>query len=136
MTQQEFFERTDVKLTAEKYAVVERVYMAAGAMGKDEFCEAYKSLNADGWSLATYLMNEVEKKNQDIKKAEEKITKQLSEIRETAEFLIDKAHAYNDTDFHNVAVSLIGRMNVALTTIELGLPLFDDDKEYIKENLK
>lgn len=137
MTQQEFFERTGNEMDAAQYAVVESIYMAAGdKMDKDAFCKSYNSLDADGVKLALCLKNEVEAKQEYIKKAEATITQQIREMRETAEFLIGKAHAYNDTDFHKVAVSLIGRKGVALITIELGLPLFEEDKEYINENLQ
>lgn len=52
-----------------------------------------------------------------------------------AEFLIGKASAYNDTDFYKKAVALVGQKEVTLKKLEMGLPLWDDDKEYIKSNL-
>lgn len=137
MTQQEFFERTGIKLNAEVYAEVERIYMAAGNdMDKDTFCKLYKGMNKQGYELAVWLTSAVEAEQAYSKKAEATITQQIHEMHDTAEFLIGKAHTYNDTDFHNVAVSLIGRKAVVLITLKLGLPLFEEDIEYINENLK
>ncbi len=136
MTQQEFFERTGIELNVEVYAEIERIYMAAGDyLDKDTFCKLYKGLNKPGHELAVWLMSAVEAKQSAIEKAEETIDQGRREKRETAEFLIGKAHAYNDTDFHNVAVSLVGDREVVLITLQLGLPLFEEDVEYLKEIL-
>ncbi len=136
MTQQEFFERTGIELNAEAYAEVERIYMATGNdLDKDAFCKLYKRLNKQGYDLAVWLMSAVEAKQSAIEKEEETIDQGRREKRETAEFLIGKAHAYNDTDFHNVAVSLVGDREVVLITLQLGLPLFEEDVEYLKEIL-
>ena len=48
-----------------------------------------------------------------------------------ADFLIGKAHAYDDTDFRNQAVKLVGEVEVVKRTIELGLPLWDEDRKCI-----
>lgn len=48
-----------------------------------------------------------------------------------ADFLIGKAHAYDDTDFRNQAVALVGETDVVKRTIELGLPLWDEDRKHI-----
>jgi len=53
-----------------------------------------------------------------------------------AEFLIGKACAYEDTDFYKQAVKLVGQKKVTRMKLEMDLPLWKEDKEYIKENLK
>lgn len=50
---------------------------------------------------------------------------------ELADFLIGKAHVYDDTDFRNQAVKLVGEMDVVRRTIKLGLPLWDEDRKCI-----
>lgn len=57
-------------------------------------------------------------------------------IEEVAEFLIGKACAYEDTDFYKQAVKLVGQKKVTRMKLEMDLPLWKEDKEYIKENLK
>lgn len=49
--------------------------------------------------------------------------------------LIGKSRAYDDTDFRKMAVRLVGEHNVVLKTVEMNLPLWEEDKEYIKRNL-
>ncbi len=46
MTQKEFEERTRRLITAEDYHLVENLYMAAGNMGKDEFCKEMRWKNS------------------------------------------------------------------------------------------
>ena len=57
-------------------------------------------------------------------------------FEEMAAFLIGKSRAYNDTDFRKMAVKLIGEKRVVLKTVEMGLPLWEYDNDYIIENLK
>ena len=47
------------------------------------------------------------------------------------DFLIGKAHAYDDTDFRKEAVRLAGEVEVVKRTIELGLPLWDEDRKVV-----
>lgn len=62
---------------------------------------------------------------------EMKCERQKNAINELADFLIGKAHAYNDTDFRNQAVRLVGKVEVVKRTIELGLPLWDEDRKIV-----
>lgn len=44
--------------------------------------------------------------------------------------------AFNsDGDFRQMAIKLIGERGVVLQTIEMGLPLWEEDIEHIKRNL-
>lgn len=127
MTRQEFNERTGYTLNEEQYREVEAMYMAAGNMNKDVFCKDYKKHNdsalvAEFYNRSVVLME----KHQSCRKVE----------RETAEFLIGKAHTYNDTDFRRAAIRLVGEREVVLITITMGLPLFEEDAEYIKNNIR
>ena len=53
-----------------------------------------------------------------------------------ADFLIGKAHAYNDSDFRREAVRLVGDKQVVLRTLSMELTLWDEDKDYIKDNIQ
>ena len=55
---------------------------------------------------------------------------------ESVEFLLGKADVYKDTDFYKEAVKLIGEKEVVLTKVRMGLPLWEEDMEYISKNLK
>lgn len=114
MTQKEFEERTRRLITAEDYHLVENLYMAAGNMGKDEFCKEMRAMCAyDGANDHIELrqcLKEIGRRvgGMDVelsflKKAVKK------EQEELAEFLIGKASAYNDTDFYSKAVKLVGQ---------------------------
>ena len=54
---------------------------------------------------------------------------------ELASILIGKSRVYDDGDFRQMAVKLIGERGVVLQTIEMGLPLWEEDIECIKRNL-
>lgn len=54
---------------------------------------------------------------------------------ELASILIGKSRVYDDGDFRQMAIKPIGEREVVLQTIEMNLPLWEEDKEYIKHNL-
>lgn len=141
MTQKEFEDRTRRLITAEDYHLVENLYMAAGNMGKDEFCKEMRAM------CAYDAANDHIKLRQCLKEVGRRVggmDAELSFLRKTvskerediAEFLIGKACAYNDTDFYSAAVKLIGQKQVTLCKIKMGLPLWSEDMQYINDNLK
>lgn len=136
MTKEEFIKRTNIDITDEEYADIERIYMAAGSMGKDSFCKAYKGITKDCASLMMWLTWSVEEKDKYINKLEQGLRGFNEERLAMAEFLISKAHALEDTDLHSQAVKLIGGKEVVLITMNLGLPLFEGDIKYINDNLR
>lgn len=136
MTQKEFEERTRRKIAAEDYYLVENLYMAAGNMGKDEFCKEMRTMCAydganDHIELRECLKEigrHVGARDAELSFLKKKIT---SERLELAEFLIGKACAYEDTDFYREAVKLIGQREVTLMKMRMDLPLWDEDKKYL-----
>lgn len=136
MTQKEFEDRTHRVVKPEDYYLIENLYMAAGNMKKDEFCQEFKAMCA-----YDYANDEIELRQclREIGRrigsmdAENRTMKMAMKTRneELAEFLIGKAHAYNDTDFRKEAVKLIGEAAVVRLTIEMELPLWEEDKKYI-----
>lgn len=131
MTQKEFEERTKCAVKPEVFAIINQLYMATN-MDKDEFCKEFKemddpmipgirrSLREIGKHLGT-----LEAINANMKKSMRKRNDYLADV------LIGKAHAYDDTDLRNEAVGLVGEVNVVKRTIELGLPLWDEDRKVI-----
>lgn len=141
MTQKEFEDRTKRVILAEDYYLVENLYMAAGKMDKDAFCkemramcaydaandqiELRRSLKEIGWRVgAKYTELDTLKKSIKDKK------------EELAEFLVGKACAYEDSDFYREAVKLIGQRGVVLLKMRMDLPLWDEDKRFIKSMLE
>lgn len=126
MTQKEFVERTGVVPTSEEFTYIHAVYMNT-SMDKDEFCKDFKKHGGSS------VLRDVHARAVNF---ELQATQQQAVIEEMAEFLIGKACAYEDTDFYRQAVKLIGQRNVTCMKLEMNLPLWDEDKEYIKETLK
>ena len=131
MTQKEFEERTGWVMTVEDFAIVHNLYMAA-VMDKDEFCKEFKGMQASGKLEIRQSLREIgnrlgslEATNATLKRAMRRRNGDL------ADFLIGKAHAYDDTDFRNQAVKLVGEVEVVKRTIELGLPLWEEDRKCI-----
>lgn len=127
MTLQEFSERTRLTPTPEEYKQIEDMYMATGNMDKDVFCNDFKK---HGQST---ILNTFYRQAEHLKEKCDNFHKQQIEI---VELLIGKAHAFNDTDLRNHALKLVSEKQVVLTTLSLGLPLWDEDKEYIKNNIQ
>ena len=121
MTQKEVEERTGIIPTAEEFDYIHAVYMNT-SMDKDAFCKEYKKHGE------SRIIREVHVR---VLNYEMKCERQKNAINELADFLIGKAHAYNDTDFRNQAVRLVGKVEVVKRTIELGLPLWDEDRKIV-----
>ena len=121
MTQQEFTERTGITPTAEDFDYIHAVYLNT-SMDKDEFCKDFKKHGESRIIRDVHIR---------VLNYEMKCERQKNAINELADFLIGKAHAYDDTDFRNQAVKLVGEMDVVKRTIELGLPLWDEDRKVI-----
>lgn len=141
MTQKEFEERTRRKIAAEDYNLVENLYMAAGNMGKDEFCKEMRAMCAyDGANDHIELRQCLKEigRNVGVKDAEVNFWKKrmTNTSNELAEFLIGKACAYEDSDFYNEAIKLIGQREVTLMKLRMNLPLWEEDKKYLMSALE
>lgn len=141
MTQKEFEELTRRLITAEDYRLVENLYLAAGNMDKNEFCKEIRAMCAydaanDHIELRRCL-KEIGRKvgAQDAGLGFLKRTTREKQ-RELAEFLVGKACAYEDSDFHREAVKLIGQREVTLMKLRMDLPLWDEDKKYLASVLE
>ena len=115
--------------------------MAAVNMDKDEFCKEMRAMCAyDGANDHIELrqcLKEVGRRVGGMEAELSFLKKTVKKEREElAEFLIGKACAYNDTDFYNKAVKLVGQKEVVIQKIKMGLPLWEEDIQYINDNLK
>ena len=134
MTQQEFQDLTGRKVTEEEYQGIEKMYYAVPNMDKREFCKRWiqtgnNPLTIELAKQATIAHGMLEERNNELADCHTK-------MEELAWFLIGKAAAYDDTDFYNEAVRIVGRKAAILHKIKMGYPLWKEDREYIKNNLK
>ena len=139
MNRKEFEERTRRLITDEDYILVENLYLAAGNM--DKFCDEMRRMCAYDAANDHIELRECLKeigRHVGAKDAELSFLKRRVERvkMELAEFLVGKACAYEDSDFYRQAVVLVGQREVTRMKLEMDLPLWNEDKEYIKENLK
>lgn len=131
MTQKEFEERTKCTVKPEDYFIIEQLYMATN-MDKDDFCKEFKAMNDSVRPAIRQSLREIAKRLGDIEAKNVTLQIQIRKRNnDLADFLIGKAHAYDDTDFRNQAVKLVGETEVVKRTIELGLPLWDKDRKHI-----
>ena len=131
MTQKEFEERTKRMVKAEDFFIINQLYMATN-MDKDEFCKEFQEMNNSIRPGIRQSLREISNRlgSLEAQNATLKISMRKRD-NDLADFLIGKAHAYDDTDFRNQAVKLVGEVEVVKRTIELGLPLWDEDRKCI-----
>lgn len=126
MTQKEFEDRTGIKSNV-VFEEANRMYMKAGDMDKDAFCDDYKE-HGDSILLSYFYhhSNMLEKQKKDVDALKNEI----------ACFLLKKADDWDDNDLRDKAVELIGEKEVIMRKIELELELWNEDKSYIKDNIR
>lgn len=134
MTQNEFQDLTGRKVTEEEYQGIEKMYYAVPDMDKYEFCKRWVQTGNNPLTLelakqAIITNGMLEERNNELEDCHEK-------MEELAWFLIGKAAAYDDTDFYNEAIRIVGRKAAVLHKVKMGYPLWKEDREYIKNNLK
>ena len=92
MTQKEFEERTELKLTADNYTEVETCYMNTD-LDKDAFCKL--------WMKNPAALKEIEQKTV--------LVRELYEERKClANFLIEQAEKWSASDLREKAIAMIG----------------------------
>lgn len=122
----EFEQRTGIELTNEQYQRVEDMYMNAGDMDKDEFCEDYKK-HKDSKLLAYFY-----KLTEDSKFCAKLIDRSMLKV---TKFLLMKSREVNDKSMRSEAIDLLGENMIVRLTIEMDLELWSEDKKYIIETL-
>lgn len=134
MTQQEFQDLTGRKVTAEEFRSIEKMYHAVPNMEKQEFCKRWAQTGNNPLIIeltkqTILLSGMLEERNNEAEDCH-------SKMEELAWFLIGKAAAYEDGDFYKEAIRIVGQKEAILHKIKMGYPLWKEDREYIKNNLK
>lgn len=133
MTQKEFENRTGLTVSADEYAGIEAVYMAAGEMDKDVFCAEWKKIG--GSRLVMELFGEVMRQRGEIErlKGDEQESRKL--LGEAAEYLIEKSSERDDIGMRRQACRLIGEREVVMYKLNYDQALCDEDLVWIREQL-
>lgn len=120
MLQQEFEERTGLKLKADDYTKVEEIYMNTD-LDKDLFCKL--------WIENPTALKEIERKTVLVRK--------LYEERKSIEnFLIDQSEKWIASELREKVISMIGEREYLRRKIEKGYNIWEDDKELLLDILK
>ena len=119
-------ERTGIAPTMEEFDYIHAVYMNT-SMDKEEFCKDFKK-HGTSKIISDIHARVVNFKLQSAQKDEY--------INDVVDFLIGKSRAYKDTDFRKIAVRLVGEKEVVLKTIHSGMPLWQEDREFIENELR
>ena len=120
MLQQEFEERTGLKLSVEGYAEVEECYMKTD-LDKDAFCKL--------WIENPTALKEIERKTVSVRELYE-------ERKCLSNFLIDQAEKWSARDLREKAISMIGEREYLRRKIAKGYNLWEADKELLLDILK
>lgn len=135
MTQQEFFERTNIELTAKEYEEVERLYMAAGNMDKDTFCKEYKKVAKS--QLFEELKIHLRIESSINKKQADEIRQLKEQRKQLGIFLLEEAHRMSSPTAREKAIELLGIKEYMIRTLRLGYhQLWEDDKEILIATLE
>lgn len=133
MMQKEFEERTGMSLTAEEYAKVEKLYMAAGNIDKDTFCEEYKKVANS--KLVEELQTSLRIAEGKVKSARMQLEAAEKRESELGTFLMEQAQILGSSKLRQKAIDLLGAKEYMLRKLKSGTPLWDDDREILIETL-
>ena len=133
MTQKEFEIRTGLTVSADEYAGIEAVYMAAGEMDKDVFCAEWKKIG--GSRLVMELFGEVSRLRGELSRVRKEELSVRTRLEEAAEYLIERSSTLEDSDMRRRACCLIGEHEVVLYKLNYDQPLLEEDIEWIREQL-
>lgn len=129
MTQQEFEDRTGLKVTSGEYADIEDMYMSADNMEKDEFCKCWRQAGKNPLTLA--LSRSADKLSTRICMMAEELEREQSTKKGLAGLLLEKAQQYRDPDFRREAVKLLGELEVVRMKIEWHMELWEEDSRFL-----
>lgn len=133
MTRQEFEERTGCKLTEEAYAPIEEMYMAAGEMGKDEFCQQW--IQHGDSPLVLELMNTLRNDLTQYKACVNKHRTLQEKFEQAADLLVTAADDYDDLNIECRACEIFGHATIIKHKALHNIRLNADDAEYLKNHL-
>lgn len=137
MTKQEFEQLTGLNPTQEEFNEVNDLYMLCATIDKQQFCQEYKKIGAT--KTIAEIMDYIRAKRSAYDQLFDQFEKEKERVYvrdiELATFLIGKSIAYEDRDFKNEAIRLVGMKMVVLIKVKNGFILDEQDEDYILKNL-
>lgn len=134
MTKQEFKELTQLEPTDALFNKIEDAYYAVGDMDKYLFCDNWVIVGDN--IITSALLKRIKILEGMLEERTNEVESFSEDKSDLADFLIGKACSYDDTDLYKKAVQLIGQKEVVRRKCKDGLPLWEEDIEYITPNLK
>lgn len=139
MTQQEFEKRIGTGVSSDTFDYVNRVYMAAGEMDKDTFCEDWRDQFVSESRIVSALTVEVEVLNDALHNANkcyENAERGMRDfISQMADFLIIQAEKWSASDLREKAIKLVGEKDYLRRKLEMKFDLWEDDRTMILKYL-
>lgn len=133
MQQKEFEALTGKTVSAAEYAEIEKVYMAADGMDKQEFCAAWKA------GKMAYIVDELVRTAEGLRKWRNEYRQKLDDADDKDEAaalaMLEAAYKHEDEGLKAAAVKLVGIEMVTRLDVENGWPLSERERDYILENI-
>ena len=141
MTQKEFETRFGQEVPTESFDYANRVYMAAGDIDKDKFCEEWKDQHLRNSDTITALTMEVEKLNDNLKEKQNYLEGVIKLQDDLAHFIADMSHlAFNGintySELRKKAIEVLGRREYLAHFITRCYELDKIDRDALVEILK
>lgn len=141
MTQKEFETRFGQEVPTESFDYANRVYMAAGDIDKDKFCEEWKNQHLRNSDTITALTMEVEKLKDNMKEKQNYLEGVIKLQDDLAHFIADMAHLAfsgisNGAELRKKAIAVLGQRGYLKYFIERGYELEQLDRYALVEILK
>lgn len=135
MTQKEFEERTGLKLSACEFESVHSIYMACGdSVDKNTCCKEWKQHGES--QLTAWLWQAFKHQQQVVEGKTIVIANMQQEKEELVDFLLERAQKFGDEELLLKAIDMVGHAEVIRRKLAADMPLWERDREYIKNNLK
>lgn len=133
MLQKEFETLTGKTVTTEEYTAIDRIYMAAYGMDKQEFCTAWRENDMRA------IVDELTKNIDALEKKADRLAQNLkaSEERQTAAAtaMLRKAEAYKDNELKQAAIDMVGLTAVARIDLKNLWQLNEEERAYLLDTI-
>lgn len=133
MTQNEFEQRTNMKVTAEEYQKIEKLYMSAGNIDKDTFCKEYKKVASS--RIVTELHLQVRMLENQVESLKSDKKQMASDKDELIDFMIEQSEKYSSSELRQRAIELLGAKEYLRRKLERGYNLWELDRKLLVELL-
>ena len=133
MTKKEFEDRTGMRFSEKEYAAIEKMYMQAIDIDKNEFCVCWRQTGRNPLTVALaeqaeWLQSRLDEIYEELKDVKEK-------NMDAARAILKKAAADGDRNLIGVATSLAGERKCIEVALEEGYPLWAEARGWLMEQI-